>query len=208
MKKYSAGSLDEAAAALCNHDILLIPTDTVYGVGVIYGSLEDLERLKQIKHRPETKPIPLMGSSIEMLEQVVDFDERARKAAKTLLPGALTMILPLKKDTDRAFFNHLETAAIRIPDEPAVLKLIEKAGRPLFVSSANVSGFPPALNTEEAIAALPNADGIVEGTCANQMASTIADFTQKEIKILRSGPIEYDTVINAVINGKNPAKNI
>lgn len=198
MKNYTQKQLDQAALALNNHEILLIPTDTVYGVGVLFGSLQDLDRLKNIKHRPETKPIPLMASSVEMLSTVVEFDERAAKAAQKLLPGALTMILPLRKDVDSALFNHLSTAAVRIPDEPAVLELIEKTGCPLFVSSANVSGEPAALNAQEAKKALPAADGIVEGSCANQQASTIADFTQKEIKILRPGPIQYEEILDAV----------
>ena len=65
MKEYTKNQVHEVACAFNEHKIIALPTDTVYGVGVKYGNLEDLERLKRAKHRPETKPIPMMVSNVE-----------------------------------------------------------------------------------------------------------------------------------------------
>lgn len=194
MKHYDSRDLNEAADDLMNHRILLLPTDTVYGTGVIYGDLQDLEAIRNIKHRPETKPIPFMVSSISMLRQIADPDETAIQIAKKFLPGPLTLILPRKESVDPAFTNGMETIAVRIPDEPVLLELIEKIGKPLLVSSANVSGEPAALSVEEAEKALPNAWGILEGECENRQASTILDCTSENLTVLREGPLSLEEI--------------
>ena len=76
MKEYTKNQVHEVACAFNEHKIIALPTDTVYGVGVKYGNLDDLERLKRAKHRPETKPIPMMVSNVEQMKQVALVDER------------------------------------------------------------------------------------------------------------------------------------
>lgn len=197
MKVYRWNQTDETAAALQNHAILVFPTDTVYGVGVRYGDLKDLERLRNIKHRPETKPIPVMCSGPEQVRQIAVVDERAERIMKKLLPGPLTLILPLREDVDPAWVNGQKTAAIRIPGHEGVLAMIEKCGAPCMVSSANVSGEPAALTLEQAMAALPSADGFIEGACQEGQASTIADLCSDEIRILRPGPVSLEEIVRA-----------
>ena len=68
MKEYTKNQVHEVACAFNEHKIIALPTDTVYGVGVKYGNLDDLERLKRAKHRPETKPIPMMVSNVEQMK--------------------------------------------------------------------------------------------------------------------------------------------
>lgn len=68
MIEYTKNQVHEVACAFNEHKIIALPTDTVYGVGVKYGNLDDLERLKRAKHRPETKPIPMMVSNIEQMK--------------------------------------------------------------------------------------------------------------------------------------------
>lgn len=198
MKLYTQKQAAEAAAALKKHAILAFPTDTVYGVGVLSGSLGDLNRLKQAKHRPETKPIPVMAARADMLAPIAVVDERARKIMDAFLPGPLTLILPLKDDVDRRFTNGMDTVAVRIPDDAFVLAMIEQAGAPLFVTSANLSGEPTALTTEDVLRSLKDIDGIVEGTCAQLQASTIVDCTGEELRILRPGPVSLEE-LNAAL---------
>lgn len=199
MKKISIEAWDQAAAAFADHKILTFPTDTVYGAGVLFGDLDDLNRLKSIKHRPEEKPIPVMVSSLEMMESVVQVTDRERKIVEKLLPGALTLILPLQKDIDPALFNGKTTAAVRIPDAPFILKTIESIGSPLFVTSANVSGEPAALTAEEAARALPDVYAVVDGKCQAMEASTIVDCTREALRILRPGPVTLQEIMDAVV---------
>ena len=192
MRTYSKEEINAVADALQNHKIIALPTDTVYGVGVMYGDLKDLQRLKNAKHRPETKPIPMMVSSIEHMEQVAVVDERVKKIAEHFLPGALTLVLRVKEEVPAEYTNGLETIAVRIPDEPFILKVIDVLNTPLLVTSANQSGAKTALTSDDVFEQLPDIDGIVLGTCRALQASTIVDCTQEKLKIRRPGPITLE----------------
>lgn len=192
MRTYSKEEINAVADALQNHKIIALPTDTVYGVGVMYGDLKDLQRLKNAKHRPETKPIPMMVSSIEHMEQVAVVDERVKKIAEHFLPGALTLVLRVKEEVPAEYTNGLETIAVRIPDEPFILRVIDELNTPLLVTSANQSGAKTALTSDDVLEQLPDIDGLVLGKCRALQASTIVDCTQEKLKILRPGPITLE----------------
>lgn len=192
MRTYSKEEINAVADALQNHKIIALPTDTVYGVGVMYGDLNDLQRLKNAKHRPETKPIPMMVSSIEHMEQVAVVDERVKKIAEQFLPGALTLVLKVKDSVPKEYTNGLDTIAIRIPDEPFILHVIDELNAALLVTSANQSGAKTALTSDDVLDQLPDIDGLVLGKCRALQASTIVDCTQENLKILREGPITLE----------------
>ncbi len=189
MKEYQADQIAEMAEALKEGQILAFPTDTVYGVGTIYGNAEALKRLKQIKRRPETKPVPMMVSRLEAIEDIVEVNDMAQVLADAFLPGALTLVMPLKEGVDREWTNGKDTAAVRIPNAPVLLQVMDQLDRPLMVTSANISGEPAALTKQEAIAMLPDVDGILDGTCHDLQASTIIDCTKEDPVVLREGPI-------------------
>lgn len=192
MRTYSKEEINAVADALQNHKIIALPTDTVYGVGVMYGDLKDLQRLKNAKHRPETKPIPMMVSSIEHMELVAVVDERVKKIAEQFLPGALTLVLKVKDNVPKEYTNGSDTIAIRIPDEPFILRVIDELNTPLLVTSANQSGAKTALTSDDVLEQLPDIDGLVLGKCRALQASTIVDCTQGNLKILRPGPITLE----------------
>ncbi|HIW17800.1 MAG TPA: threonylcarbamoyl-AMP synthase [Candidatus Faecalicoccus intestinipullorum] len=198
MRTYQKEQIKEVAQAFQDHQILAVPTDTVYGVGVLYGDLKDLERLKHAKHRPETKPIPMMVSNIEQMKQIAQVDRRIEQIASRFLPGALTLVLRVKETVPKAYTNGLDTIAIRIPDEDFLLQVIQELNAPLLVTSANQSGAKTAICSEDVFEQLPNIDGIVLGRCKALQASTIVDCTQEELTILRPGPITLEQLKEAI----------
>ena len=198
MRTYQKEQIKEVAQAFQAHQILAVPTDTVYGVGVLYGDLKDLERLKHAKHRPETKPIPMMISNIEQMKQIAQVDRRIEQIASRFLPGALTLVLRVKETVPKAYTNGLDTIAIRIPDEDFLLQVIQELNAPLLVTSANQSGAKTAICSEDVFEQLPNIDGIVLGRCKALQASTIVDCTQEELTILRPGPITLEQLKEAI----------
>lgn len=198
MNIYTTNQVKEVANAFLNHEIIAFPTDTVYGVGVLYGDVEDLDRLKHAKHRPETKPIPMMVSSVDQMKKIAYVDARTEKIIDKFLPGALTLILPLLSDVNPAFTNGQPTVAVRIPDEEFILKVMDQIGSALLVTSANQSGQKTALSFEDAFRELPNIDGIVKGSCKALQASTIVDCTGETLKILREGPITLKELETAI----------
>ncbi len=180
--------------------VLAFPTDTVYGVGVLYGHKESLERLKAMKHRDKNKPIPMMCSDLDQVKDLIELSPMAKALAKAFLPGPLTLIVALKPEVDRFFTNGKDTIALRIPNEPVLLSILDHLQAPLMVSSANLSGQPAALTPEQAIQMLPNLDGILEGECKEGQASTIVDCTKQIPIILREGPISLDQIQAVVSN--------
>ena len=196
MKIYDKKNLKEVVELFENHGIIAFPTDTVYGVGVKFGDVNDLVRLKNAKHRPEEKPIPMMVSNLKQIEMVADINDMTRKIIEKFMPGALTIVVNLKDGVSREFTNGKDTIAIRMPDDDFVLSVIDRLDCPLLVSSANVSGEPTALTMEDALGQLPHIDGIVRGECKQLMASTIVDCTLAELKVLRPGPISEEMLKN------------
>ncbi len=194
MKQYSSTQTREMAQDLKDGKILAFPTDTVYGVGCICGDLDALQRLKQIKKRPESKPIPMMCASLDQVEDIVEISPLAQKLADAFLPGAMTLIVRLKENASREYTNGKDTIALRIPDAPVLLEVMRQTARPLMVSSANLSGEPAALCMKEAADMLPALDGILDGPCQEGIASTIVDCTGDAPVILRQGPIHLEEI--------------
>lgn len=192
MNIYSENELQTVKEAFCNQKIIAFPTDTVYGLGVMYGNLDTLSKLKHAKHRPEEKPIPMMVANLLQMEQIAVIDERTKRIVERFLPGALTLVLKKKDTVDPAYTNGKDTIAIRIPDAPFVLELIQAVNAPLLVTSANQSGAKTATCFKDVLEQLPDIDGIVKGECRALQASTIVDCTQEELKILRQGPITLE----------------
>lgn len=198
MQIYSQDDIKQVAKALKEHKIIAFPTDTVYGVSVLYGDISDLEALKHTKNRPETKPIPMMVSDLEQMKQIAVVDARTEAIVNTFLPGPLTLVLPVSREVNKVYTNGMDTVAVRIPDAPFVLTLIDELKTPLLVTSANQSGQKTALTYQDVLEQLPNIDGLVKGNCHQLQASTIVDCTHESLKILREGPVSLEQLESAI----------
>jgi L-threonylcarbamoyladenylate synthase len=136
----------------------------------------------------------MMCAKLEQAEKIVQIPDEARKIAEAFLPGALTLILPLQPDADRLYTNGKDSAALRIPDAPFLLQVMEQLDCPLLVTSANISGMPAALTTAQALDALKEIDGIVDGECEAKQASTIIDCTKTSVTLVRQGPVSFEQI--------------
>ena len=126
-------------------DIIVLPTDTVYGIGCKMQAADTLARLFEIKKRPFEKAIPVLVSSVEQASQFAWFSEEELRLANRFWPGALTLILKTKKE----FLTLLgETVAVRMPRHKQTLEIIKKNG-PLRVTSCNISGEKPLTSSAE-----------------------------------------------------------
>ena len=138
--------LEETVELLKSGAVVAFPTDTVFGIGVIYNDAQAIAKMKKAKGRDASKPFPLMVADLKQLEEVAYIGDRERRIAQKYTPGALTLVLKRKDTVSRESVNGFDTIAIRIPDDRFVLKLLKKAG-PMFVTSANISGMPAACNS-------------------------------------------------------------
>ena len=188
--------IDEVVSLLNQGEVVAFPTDTVFGVAVSYDNYDAINKMKVAKGRDEGKPFPMMVSSLSDIYTVANIDIKYEKIMKTLMPGALTIVVN-KKDTVADYVtNGKNTIAIRMPDDSFVLSLIQKVGKPLLVTSANLSGGENTSNTQEVLDQL---DGriacVVDGASGGSVASTIIDITTDTLKILREGVISKDRIL-------------
>lgn len=204
--------IDEALAVLRQGHLLVLPTDTVYGIAADPCSPGAEQRLYQAKNRPPDKPIPLLVANEAQIEQrQARFGPEARTLARRYWPGALTMILPVdrrpaspgistthdpcRQDSpdaeihNRKDISHWE--GFRIPDHAVTLTLLRAAGGALRVTSANRSGAPPALTAHDAVKALGSSIDLVldAGRTQGGSPSTVIQITESTLIILREGAI-------------------
>lgn len=187
--------LDIAADLLKNGEVVAFPTDTVYGVACVYDNPNAIEKMKRAKGRPESKPFPLMVSNKKHIIDIAEVDNRTERIIDAWMPGALTIILR-KKDTLPDFATNNEpTVAIRMADDELVSSIIEKVGKPLLVTSANISGEPSTSRYKEVYESLNGRiSALIARDSLGARASTIIDLTKDEIKVLREGPITLDRI--------------
>ena len=173
-------ALDEAAAVLNTGGVVVIPTDTVYGLAAHPGFPDAVERIYTIKGRESGKKIALLASDAAAVEAFgFPLPEKAAQLAGRHWPGALTMVLG-----DEGF---------RVPDHVWTRLLLAKCGGVLRVTSANLSGGSPATDAPQALADVGlSADLVVDdGVSPGGVASTVVRVcADGEIEVLRKGAIE------------------
>jgi len=193
MKLYKQEDLQEVKEALLCGKIIAFPTDTVFGLACIYGDEEAKDKIYEAKNRSIDKKLPMMVNSFEMLNRYCVLTDSEKKLFDAFTPGPITLILKYKEKD--------ETVAIRIPNDPWILKLICELDKPLLVTSANISGNKSLMMYEDVIQELNNrVDGIVCSNAGGEVASTIVDCLH-DYQILRQGPISKEE-IQKVLKGE------
>lgn len=193
-KKYSVFNVPKIAEDLKNGLIVAFPTDTVFGLACIYDNPDAINKVKCAKGRSETKPLPMMCSNIEMVKDVAELSIEAEALFKHFSPGAITLVLNKKTSVPEYVTNGFKTIAIRIPNNDNILKTINLLGKPLLVTSANLSDEPSMKTYVEVFSKLNGRiDAIVCEDANSEVASTIIDMTNG-MKILRYGQISLEDI--------------
>ena len=191
--------LEKVASLIKSGKVICFPTDTVYGVGVIYDNEDAIKNMKIAKGRDENKPFPMMVCDYVQMSEVAKVDESIKKIVHKFTPGALTLVMRKNENIEDYVTNGKDTIAIRIPDNKFILDLLKLVGKPMLVTSANLSDYPSCTNISEVLKQLDNrVDAIVSGECGTGVASTIIDVTNKEIKMLRVGTISLEEIIKEI----------
>lgn len=190
--------IEQIAKLISDNRVVAFPTETVFGLGVKFGSHQALDVLYELKHRDKGKAISMMIAKPEDIEKYAYVNEAAKKIIDAFMPGMITIILKKRPFIDDYFTAFLDTIGIRIPDDPFVLALLNLTG-PMLVTSANLSG-EASLVDDKAVKKV--FDGkipmIVEGECISKKASTIVDLSKGKIEILRIGDISEEQITEVV----------
>jgi tRNA threonylcarbamoyl adenosine modification protein (Sua5/YciO/YrdC/YwlC family) len=185
-------ALDAAEAAVRAGACVVLPTDTVYGIGADAFDASAVRRLLEAKKRGRDMPPPVLVADVAVLDDIaVNVADGARALAVAFWPGALTLVVPVRPDLELDLGELRGTIAVRVPDHDAVRTLLARTG-PLAVSSANTSGLPPATDEPSARAMLADSVAVYldGGPTPGETPSTIVDFaTDPAGRVLRQGVI-------------------
>ncbi len=182
-------ALEPALQALREGRPIVLPTDTVYGVGVMPAVPGAVAALFRAKGRSGTNPLPVLGASVEALAGVADFDPVARRLARRFWPGPLTLVL---RRAEGWFYDlggkDRATVGVRVPACGIAREILVQAG-PLAVSSANRAGGAPATTVAEAREALGRSIEVyIDGGVKAGAASTVLSLVGPPV-VLREGDI-------------------
>lgn len=197
-QRYETGTDDErekavaaASLAIQRGDLVIVPTDTVYGIAADAFDSDAVEALLDAKERGRDMPVPVLVSSATTLDALaVKVPAYARALVEAFWPGPLTLVCHQQSSLKWDLGDTRGTVALRMPDHDLTLEILERTG-PLAVSSANLSGRPAATSAAEAEAMLGDeVDVVVDaGPSAGAVSSTIIDATGPVPRMLREGGI-------------------
>lgn len=186
----------EAVQCLKSGGIVAIPTDTVYGLGADPFSASAVQKLYTFKGRPDGKPIPLILSSVEDIHSVAqNLPGFFFHLTDRFWPGGLTIVVE-SKDLLPVLTAGGNTVGVRIPDNPLLLQILRAFGGPMAITSANISGEPPATSIQEIGEELASRiDVIVDGgKTPGPVPSTVYDISVSPPIIRRHGVISEETL--------------
>ena len=192
LKEDSPGVIEKCVKILTEGGVLLVPTETVYGLVCDYENMAAREKIYALKQREKSK---LLGAFLPDMAAVPPQCKLSRKAIllmEKFMPGALTLVIP---DGEGGTFG------FRMPDHLFMQKLLQAYGKALAQTSANLSGTPPALSVKEALATL---DGevslVIDGGSIppESRSSTVVYVDGEEMKIFREGAIREENIRSAV----------
>lgn len=186
-----AVGLGQAADAVRRGELVVLPTDTVYGLGADAFSIDAVGGLLAAKGRGRDMPVPVLVGSPRTLDGIATaLSPTARDLVEAFWPGGLTLVAKVQPSLEWDLGDTDGTVAVRMPLHPVAIELLQATG-PMAVSSANVSGQPPATTVDEAVDQLGEAVSIYldGGTSGDPVASTIVDVTGEAPRLLRLGAV-------------------
>ncbi len=204
---YIQQQVERGISVLKGGGIVAFPTDTVYGLGAGSNLYQAVERVYQVKERPQNMALPLLLANVSQLTEVADsVPQMAWDLADKFLPGALTLVLHKSKSVPDIITAGAMTVAVRIPAHPVPVALAEGLGSPIVGTSANLSGKPSSLTADEVYSQFGDkVDLVIDGQCSGGRESTIVDVTGETPVVLREGAIsreEIEQVCGSIILGR------
>jgi len=192
-------SIKEAAEIIRGGGLVAFPTETVYGLGANALDPAAVQKIFEMKGRPETSPLIVHVASVEMAREIVtEWPPMAEELARLWWPGPLTLVLPKKGLIPDNVTAGLRTVGVRMPNHPVAMALIEEADVPIAAPSANrFTGLSPT-TADHVRAAFGDAVPVLEGgPCNVGIESTVVAIDGGRLKLLRPGMIALGEIEQA-----------
>nr|MBI5455759.1 threonylcarbamoyl-AMP synthase [Candidatus Levybacteria bacterium] len=189
-------NINKAVEILNKGGIVIFPTDTAFGIGCRIDNENAIKRLFEIRKRPVFQATPVLVSGVDMAkEYVLEISENVKeKLIDKFWPGALTIVLPAKKDkVPDLVRGGTDSIGVRMPNNQTVLEIIKEVSVPILGPSANFHGEDTPYEFGELDNELIKlVDYVVNGECELKQSSTVIDCTKKPWKILRQGALKVN----------------
>ena len=191
--------LDDVVGVLKSGELVIIPTDTLYGIAADPFNEASIKKVFVAKNRPFDMPLSIAVSNEKMMESVAVLNENARKLIRKFMPGPLTIMLTKKPSIPDMLTSGSNQVGIRIPDHPFTLRLIDRFG-PVTATSANLHSHPDPVETSVALKDLKS-HALICVDCGKtklQVPSTIVDVSDGAVEIIRKGAISQEQIEDAL----------
>jgi L-threonylcarbamoyladenylate synthase len=196
--------VEQAVTTLRSGGVVLLPTDTVYGLAVKPDDMGAIDKLFALKARPKHVHLPIMVADVREVEMLgLEVNDNARGLLHSrLVPGALTFVLGFRPGRRLSWLEGRDEVAIRLPDNALLLEILRQVG-PLLVTSANRHGQPVTPdNTRDILAQLSGLpDMVVDGGTCKEIPSTIVNCRHDPLLIERHGLVEEDEIYKIARRG-------
>lgn len=200
----SQNVIDKCVSLLKTGGVVAYPTETLYALGASVSNLKATQRVIDIKNRPMEKGLPVVIASIHDLNFLSeDIPQVAYSLATNFWPGPLTLVVNARPEIPDLITGGRNSVAVRIPNHPIPLAILQKLREPIIATSANITGEPPCLTANDVRKMIGDmVDITIPGhTSSEGLPSTIVDLTLSTPKILRKGAVEQ-TVIEKCLGQK------
>lgn len=187
--------VDKVSDALLKEEIVCFPTETVMGVAIIAENEQTYNKLVDLKNRPANKVFPFCVLK-KQIENYCEVNELQKKIIDKFLPGPLTVILKRKEGVPNFIGNEEGTIAVRVSENEFVNTVLEKIKKPIFLTSANLSGEEVCKDSLEAKNVFKDKVKVyVEGKPFGGVATTIVDLTKEKPILIRQGEIKIEDIL-------------
>ena len=193
--------LEQAAALFAQGQVVAFPTETVYGLGANALDRQAVARIFAAKGRPQDNPLIVHCTGVEQVEKLVrEIPEEARLLMERFWPGPLTLVLEKTEAVPEQVTAGLDTVAVRVPDHPVALALLQQVPFPLAAPSANLSGRPSPTKAEHVLQDLGGRiPAVVDGGATGWgVESTVLDCTESPFRVLRPGGVTVEELLQLV----------
>ncbi|VVB66281.1 Threonylcarbamoyl-AMP synthase [Candidatus Gugararchaeum adminiculabundum] len=182
-------ALAEAKKAILAGELIIYPTDTLYGIGGNALDAGVVAKIQELKGRGEQKPISIIVSSLQMLEEYVELTPAQKDKVVNFLPGPYTLVLKKKKGKLLPV-SATDKVGVRVPENNFLRQLVKSLGFPITGTSANLSGQPAPFTVESIPKSIREGVAIIidGGKCMHAQPSTVVDLVDE--KILRKGAMK------------------
>lgn len=198
-KESKAFVIETTNEILKNKGIVVLPTDTVYGIMTSVFNFDGQKQIYKLKNRAQKKPLILMSDNIKTLKNFVVFPKGIDKIVMEFWPGQLTLILPTT-ELGKMLTGGRDNLGVRIPNCKILLDIMARYNIPLMTTSANVSGKKSAKTADTAIDYFKNKIDLIvdDGKCEFSFESTVIDMVQFPYTVIRKGCLDCHKLLKYI----------